>query len=164
MDELAAVLAELAPLTGLNLRLGARAHGPLRLADIPVRQIHVRSAVGASQKWPASPPGCADSGMAATRTGTRYYAAGLVAIGASALAGGQMPDEVLTVLRHHLGHVLGLGHAARSDQVMNYAIPATGTGYGRGDRYGLRVLGEPAPAVIQMPLHAARERRPLCEI
>ena len=50
-----------------------------------------------------------------------------------------------SVLRHELGHAMGLGHASQSNEVMYPTVGLTSPGdYGTGDRAGLRAVGTAA--------------------
>jgi hypothetical protein len=50
-----------------------------------------------------------------------------------------------SVLRHELGHAMGLGHASQSNEVMYPTVGLTSPGdYGTGDRAGLRAIGTAA--------------------
>ncbi|QYG92888.1 hypothetical protein HC251_10910 [Iamia sp. SCSIO 61187] len=61
------------------------------------------------------------------------YAADLIAAGRSA--------DVLGVMMHELGHLVGLGHVTPSDQVMTDDPNSTPSEWGDGDRAGLALVG-----------------------
>ncbi len=61
------------------------------------------------------------------------YAAGLIAQGGR--------DDVLGIMMHELGHLVGLGHVTPSDQVMTDDPSSTPSVWGRGDLVGLATVG-----------------------
>ncbi len=50
-------------------------------------------------------------------------------------------DQVLSVLLHELGHVIGLGHVEDPAELMHPEGQPGAAGYGPGDRAGLARLG-----------------------
>jgi hypothetical protein len=137
----AAVVAELADLTGMSLSIGESCAQALDLRAVPAQEIHV----GFLPALPAAPAfrpcaGKAGFGGAVTARGMSHYSSGL-AIVATGVTSTQSPGEV-AVLRHELAHALGLGHAARPNLLMYHRISATTVDFGRGDRHGLLLLNE----------------------
>ncbi|HEU5150466.1 MAG TPA: hypothetical protein VFU19_08215 [Iamia sp.] len=61
------------------------------------------------------------------------YAAGLIAQGGR--------DDVLGIMMHELGHLVGLGHVEPSDEVMTDDPNSTPSVWGDGDRVGLALVG-----------------------
>jgi len=137
----AAIIAELADLTGLSLSTGESCSQAPALHAVPAQEIHV----GFLATLPAARPfrpcaGKAGLGGAVTAPGMSHYTSGLAVV-AVCVTSRQSPGEV-AVLRHELAHALGLGHAARPNLLMYYRISAATVDFGRGDRHGLLLLSE----------------------
>jgi hypothetical protein len=116
----AGIVSELASITGLHLQM----------VSGPVAQITVI--------WGAVPAG-GEIGLTAWRAvGSWLTTAGIV------ISQDAQP-YLATVLRHELAHALGLGHAARSNEIM-YPIAggSSPTDYQAGDLAGLRAIGTAA--------------------
>ncbi len=78
--------------------------------------------------------------------GNRYYVTGEVALARDyfnqLLARGKR-DLAKAIVMHELGHVMGLDHVGSTHEIMNAAAGRT-THFGKGDRAGLKLLGEGA--------------------
>jgi hypothetical protein len=138
---LAAVVNELAGLTGLGLAAGEPWPRHSRPQAVPEQEIHVDFLPALSAVphfWPCA--GRFGLGGALTARGMSYYVSGFVILAASVID----PRSPLAVaaLRHELAHALGLGHAARPDLLMYHRLSAATVNFGRGDRYGLSLLNE----------------------
>jgi hypothetical protein len=140
---LAAVVAQLAQLTGLSLVTGAPWSRLINTKAVPAQEIHV----GFARTLPTAPfvRPCAGrvgvGGAIAAQNGTRFTS-GFAVIADSDAGSSSMWD--VAVLRHELAHALGLGHAARPNLLMYHRISKTAVEFGRGDRHGLKLLNENA--------------------
>jgi hypothetical protein len=80
------------------------------------------------------------------RTGVRHYVSGEVLLDAEVLANPPTPagdPDYLAVLRHELGHLMGLGHVDDPSQLMHPVRQASAEGtYQAGDLAGLAALGQ----------------------
>ncbi|HEX3539536.1 MAG TPA: matrixin family metalloprotease [Acidimicrobiales bacterium] len=117
--DVSGIVSELASITGLHLQMVSGA-----------AQINVQ--------WGAVPPG-GEIGLTAWRAvGKWLTTAGIV-------VSNQAQPYLATVLRHELGHALGLAHAAQGNEVM---YPTVGSGsptdYQAGDLAGLHAVGASA--------------------
>ncbi len=115
----AGIVSELASITGLKIQVVS---GPAAITVI----------------WGPVP---ADAGIGLTT----WQAVGSWLTSAAVVISQQAQPYLATVLRHELGHSLGLGHASRSNEVM-YASAGAGspTDYQAGDLAGLRAIGTAA--------------------
>ncbi|MDQ1394163.1 MAG: Matrixin [Acidimicrobiaceae bacterium] len=115
----AGIVSELASITGLRIQVVS---GPAAITVI----------------WGPVP---ADAGIGLTT----WRAVGSWLTSAAVVISQQAQPYLATVLRHELGHSLGLGHASRSNEVM-YASAGSGspTDYQAGDLAGLRAIGTAA--------------------
>jgi hypothetical protein len=139
---LASVLAELRALTRLDLVTGEPAQASPVPSAIPDGEIHVGYLTGSNL---ANLAGRRD-GQAGLCGATRCaagccYVTGFAVINADLAGPDATTGHALAILRHELGHALGLGHAARPSLLMHYQITASTTRYGRGDQHGLALLG-----------------------
>jgi hypothetical protein len=155
-DTLDAVLAELRQLTGLELRRGPQLAGPIDIRRVPDQEIHVAYLPSAHvQQVRRRAGGQAPSGGALPAQDGHWYQQGWAIVdtdltiepssppgGPPARAPAVLSGAGLAVLRHQLGHALGLGHAASRRVLMNQRIPVDSGGYTRGDRHGLALLGD----------------------
>lgn len=149
---LAAVVTELRTLTRLNLVPGGPALPRLVPAAVPGGEIHVRYLTASNL---ADLPGWhgdkAGLGSATRCPAGCCYVSGFAIINADLTGPDATTEHALAVLRHELAHAIGLGHAARPSLLMHHQVTAGTTRYGRGDQYGLALLGarppsSPAPA------------------
>jgi hypothetical protein len=140
------VVTELRILTQLNLIASEFGPSSLVPSRVPAGEIHV-GYLTSSQL--ASVPGRRDNqaGLGGgSRCAAGWYVRGFAIINAD-LAGPDATTELgLAILRHQLGHALGLGHAARPSQLMHHHVAGGTTRYGRGDQHGLALLGPRTPA------------------
>jgi hypothetical protein len=167
---LAVVLAELRALSGLNLAAGESGPAAFDPSAVPEQEIHV-GYLPAQLVAPLFPrysfPRCFDlagSGGAALSADGSRYASGFAIINAGAGVTNTGPGQALAVLRHELAHALGLGHAGRRSLIMHYRITAGVTGYGRGDRHGLALVGRPPAPVTCTPIDRSDLRTPPCAV
>ena len=142
---LASVVAELRTLTRLNLVTGEPTPAGWEPSAVPDGEIHVRYQAASRLGGLPGPYGDhAGLGGAVPCPAGCCYLSGFVIINAD-LAGRDATNEhALAILRHELGHTLGLGHAARPSLLMYHQIGARTTRYRRGDRHGLALLGPPS--------------------
>ena len=77
------------------------------------------------------------------RTRTRHYVSGLVYLDTQVLTAPSTADgpAYLPILRHELGHLVGLGHVDDSTQLMHAVNSGFGT-FQAGDLAGLALLGQ----------------------
>ncbi len=144
---LASVVAELRTLTLLDLVTSEPTSASLVPAAIPPGEIHVGYLAASKLAGPAARHGDQAGLGAAARCATGCcYIRGVVIVNADLAGRDATADYALAILRHELGHALGLGHAARPSLLMHHQITASTTQYGRGDQHGLALLG-PRPAL-----------------
>lgn len=144
----AAVTTELACITGIDLRAGAPLPGPLDPRSIPDQEIHVAFAGdlnGVGTPVLGLRPEQAGTGGARTSSDPRRYVSGFAVINYAACGADPASDQAVAVLRHEMGHALGMGHASRRSQIMHHAFTSDATEYGRGDRHGLEVVCRASP-------------------
>jgi hypothetical protein len=114
--DISAIVSELASITGLHLQL-------------------VSGTAQITVQWGAVPAG-GEIGL------TAWRAVGGVLSLAGINISTQAQPYLATVLRHELGHALGLGHAAHADEIMYpMAGRSSPTDYQAGDVAGLRAIG-----------------------
>jgi len=117
--DITAVVSELATITGLHLTM-------------------VTGTAQITVMWGAVPPGGEIGYTAWKATGKWLTQAGVV-------LSQQAQPYIATLLRHELGHAVGLGHATRSNEVMYGTINGSSpTDYQSGDLSGLRSVGASA--------------------
>jgi hypothetical protein len=139
----AAVVAELAGLTGLGLTVGESWPHPLALRAVSAQEIRVGFLATLPPARSFRPcAGRVGLGGAVGAPGMSHFTSGfaLVATGIT----GPHPPSAIAILRHELAHALGLGHAARPDLLMYHRISDATVDFGRGDRRGLFLLNENA--------------------
>jgi len=156
----AAVLAELAGLTGMSLRAGDPWPQTPSLRAVPRQEIHVGFTAALPPATPFGPcAGQAGFGGAVAFPGSDHYVCGLAVVATGVARPGSSRE--LAVLRHELAHTLGLGHAARPSLLMHYRLSAGITDYGRGDRRGLSLLrGAPPPKAGPAPRPSSGRTNP----
>jgi hypothetical protein len=117
---LGGIVSELAAVTGLRLQVVS---GP---AEITVA-------------WGATPPG-GEVGQ------TLWYAQGAWLVRADIIISPSAPAAyVPTLVRHELGHAMGLSHVQQSNEIMYpYVGPSSPADYQAGDRAGLAAVGASA--------------------
>jgi hypothetical protein len=149
---LAGVIAELRALTQLDLVTGEPAAGSLALAAIPAGEIHVGYlTAGRLADWDAWRDDQVGAGGAVRCAASCCYSSGFAVVDISHVGPDATTERALAILRHELGHALGLGHAGRPSLLMHHQ-PAVGiTRYGRGDRYGLALIGSSPPPGLVTP-------------
>lgn len=115
--DVSGVVSELSALTGIRMQMVS---GPALIM------------VG----WGDVPVGGGEVGV------TSWRASGKWMIGGTIVLSQQGAPYLPTLLRHELGHAIGLGHAGQSNEIM-YPVVSSGapTDYQAGDRAGLHALG-----------------------
>lgn len=151
---LARVVAELRALTRLDLVTGDPAAASLVPSAVPHGEIHVGYL--AARKLAGSPTQGADEagigGVALCDRGC-CYVSGFAIVNIGLTGPDAISEHALAILRHELGHALGLGHAARPSLLMHHQIPGSAARYGPGDQYGLALLGQQSgPAALAAEL------------
>jgi hypothetical protein len=139
----AAVVAELAGLTGLSLVAGESWPHPHALRAVSAQEIRVGFLPTLPTARSFRPcTGRVGLGGAVRAPDMSHYTSGfaLVATGTTS----PEPPSADAVLRHQLAHALGLGHAARPDLLMYHRISRATVDFGRGDRHGLLLLNKSA--------------------
>jgi hypothetical protein len=141
----AAVVAEVAGLTGMSLGVGEPRPQAAALRAVPEQEIHIRFLAALPRGCPFAPcAGPAGFGGAFPDPGVSHYVSGLAAVTAGPVSPHPRPEA--GVLRHEFAHALGLGHAARPSLLMHDHTPTASADYGWGDRHGLSLLGPAPPA------------------
>lgn len=144
---LAFVVAESRALTRLNLVTGEPASAGLVLSAVPDGEIHVGYLTGSKVAGlPGQPGDQAGLGGASRCAAGRCYVSGFAIINVGLAGPDATTEHALAILRHELGHALGLGHAARPSLLMHRQMAASTTQYGRGDQHGLALLGPRLPS------------------
>ncbi len=117
--DVSGIVSELASITGLHLQM-------------------VSGKAMITVQWGAVPPG-GEIGLTAWRAvGSWLTQAGII-------ISPQAQPYLATVLRHELGHAVGLNHAGRSDEIMYPTVShSSPTDYQAGDRTGLSKIGASA--------------------
>jgi len=162
-DAVGAVVAELRELTGLDLRGGPLLTRPIDIRQVPEQQIHVAYLPSAWARWVRRLAGDRTPGGGAVPSQDgAWYRSGWAIVDTDLAAGPASSATGLAVLRHQLGHALGLDHAARRRVLMHQRIPVDPGRYSRADRHGLALLGgtRPVPRDSQPP--PANERTVPC--
>jgi hypothetical protein len=170
-DAVDAVVAELRELTGLDLRTGPPLEPPIDLRLVPEQQIHVAYLPSAEAQQVRRLGGDrTPGGGAVPGQDGAWYRRGWAIVDTELAADPDSPRGEptalsaagLAILRHQLGHALGLGHAGRRWVLMHERIPVNLGGYARGDRHGLALLGVAPPVPRDLPLPPACERTVSC--
>ncbi len=148
-----AVVAELRELTGLELRSGPPLGRPIDIRRIPEQEIHVSYLPSAWSRQIRRIAGDLPAGGAAPTQDGAWYRRGWAIVDTDLAAEPALSTIGPAVLRHQLGHALGLDHAARRRVLMHQRIPVDLDRYSRADRHGLALLGgsRPAPHDPQSP-------------
>jgi hypothetical protein len=139
---LGVVVTELRTLTRLNLVPGEPALPRLVPSAVPDGEIHVRYLTASNLTDLPGPHGDKAGLGSATRCPAGCcYVSGFAIINADLTGPDATTEHALAVLRHELAHAIGLGHAARPSLLMHPQVTVGTTRYGRGDQYGLALLG-----------------------
>jgi hypothetical protein len=141
------VVTELRAHTGMDLLTGLGDLQSFAHQTVPDQEIHVQYL--SASVFQDSQYVCGDrAGTASVDRDANgaYYRGARVTINDAFVGDDARSRRGLVILRHMLSHALGLGHAYRSSLLMHDPISASLDGYGRGDRYGLSLLGKPNPA------------------
>ncbi|HEY2803570.1 MAG TPA: hypothetical protein VGJ67_06590 [Actinomycetota bacterium] len=82
-----------------------------------------------------------------------YYDTGFVAVngGQHLLSGFGIGPTWGPVILHELGHIMGLGHVAATDELMNAQENPIVTDFGKGDLEGLKILGRHGTCAAATP-------------
>jgi hypothetical protein len=153
-DAVTEVVGELRALTGLNLRTGQPAGALSDFGDVPEQEIHV-ACLQSAQALPVRQAGTLPGAGAWSAPDGAWYRRGWAIVDVSLFA----CAAPTVILRHQLCHALGLGHAARPSLLMHQPVPAGLSGYGRGDRHGLALLGPARPDPSGFPFSPRRPER-----
>jgi len=162
---LAKVVAELRALTQLDLVTGEPLPANADPAAVPAREIHVGYLP--AHRLAASFARCAGKaglGGATSCADGSCYVSGFAIVNADLTEPDATGGQALAILRHQLGHALGLGHSTRRGLLMHYQIATDTTQYGRGDRYGLTLLGQVPPSGITLSSDYPRIRTLPCAV
>jgi hypothetical protein len=162
VDAVDAVVTELRELTGLELRSGPPLGRPIDLHRITEQEIHVAYLPSTWARRTRQLAGDLPAGGAAPAGDGAWYRRGWAIVDTDLAAEPALSTTGLAVLRHQLGHALGLGHAARSRVLMHQRIPVDLVRYSRADQYGLALLGGTRPASHDPQPPAAQERTVPC--
>ena len=92
-------------------------------------------------------------GVAVTdSSGKRQYVTGRVVLRPGGWTEGTSSANPLSLmLRHELGHVLGLAHVSLTTEIMGTGGNGSARDWGTGDKEGLRVVGRPAGCLPVVP-------------
>lgn len=175
-EAVAAVVAELRELTGLELQGSQPLTRPIDIRRVPEHEIHVAYLPSAEARQVRRLAGDrTPSGGAVPAQDRPWYQRGWAIVDTDLTIGLTSPSgegsasspaalsaSGLAVLRHQLGHALGLGHAACRRVLMHQRIPVDLDGYSRGDRHGLALLGGTRPVPQDPPPQPAYERTVPC--
>lgn len=175
-DAIDTLVAELRELTGLELRGGPPLARPIDIRRTPEQEIHVAYLPSAEAREVRRLAGDrTPSGGARPAQDGVWYRHGWAIVDTDLAIGSASPPEEssasspaalyttgLTVLRHQLGHALGLGHPASRRALMHQQIPVDRDGYSRGDRHGLALLGQTRPISDDPQPSPAPERTVPC--
>jgi Matrixin len=159
------VVIELRELTGLHLDVGDPIESAAGLGVPDPGEIRV-GYVPLDGPLPAGIPPTFSAhtlglGIAIRAEGATDYCAGLALVNSRRWIGSAR--DGIAVLRHELGHALGLGHANRASSLMHHETgPTTWT---LGDKAGLRIAGQapgpngagPGPSIRLQQLHPTLE-------
>ncbi len=175
-DAVDTVVAELRELTGLELRGGPPLTRPIDIRRVPEQEIHV-AYLPSAEAWKVrrlAGDQIPSGGAVPAQDGAWYRRGWAIVDTGLAIEPASPPDEPsasspaalsatgLAVLRHQLGHALGLGHPASRRALMHQRIPVDVDGYSRGDRHGLALLGDTPPFPYDAPPAPASERTVPC--
>lgn len=164
-DAVDAVVAELRELTGLELQGGPPLARPIDIRRVPDQEIHVAYLPTARAREARRLAGDrTPGGGALPARDDAWYRHGWAIVDTDlAIEPGSPPFTTgLAVLRHQLGHALGLGHPASRQALMHQQIPVNRDGYSRGDRHGLALLGKTRPISYDPQPSPAPERTIPC--
>jgi hypothetical protein len=85
-------------------------------------------------------------------SGKRQYVTGQVVLRPGGWTEGVTSANPLSLmLRHELGHVLGLAHVSLTTEIMGTGGNGSARDWGTGDKEGLRVVGRPAGCLPLVP-------------
>ena len=153
--ELDAAIAALRSASGLDLRFAgttaqtATTHRSLRDASYPSGWAPIRLTFATAAEVPFGSPTASGYGQAVPvvepTTGRQQYVTGQVILRPSGWTQGTASSNPLSImLRHELGHVLGLSHVSSTKEIMASAGNGYARTWGPGDLVGLRKVGKPA--------------------
>ncbi len=155
-SELSAAVAALESASGLDLvdagttterPVGSR---PLRAARYGSGYVPVLISFASAAELPFGSPTASGWGQAVpvtdAATGRRQYASGQVVLRPDHgwTQGTSTANPLSLMLRHELGHVLGLGHVSPTNEIMGTAGNGSARTWGPGDLRGLGAVGRPA--------------------
>jgi hypothetical protein len=153
--ELDAAIAGIRSASGLDLRFAGttteRPTTPLggRTTSTVTGWAPIRLTFATATELPFADPTAMGWGQAIPllepTTGRYQYVMGQVVLRPHGWTQGPTSANPLTImLRHELGHVLGLGHVRSTDEIMTSAGNGHARRWGPGDLVGLRAIGRPA--------------------
>lgn len=150
--ELDAAIAALRSASGLDLRFAgtttqrAGTARSLRDSAYPSGWAPIRLTFATATELPFGSATASGWGQGVTAvepsTGRRQYVTGQVVLRPQGWTQGTASSNPLSImLRHELGHVVGLGHVASASEIMTSAGNGYARTWGPGDLVGLRKLG-----------------------
>ncbi|MGK2950195.1 MAG: matrixin family metalloprotease, partial [Acidimicrobiales bacterium] len=153
--ELDAAVAALRSASGMDIRFAGttaeRASSPHVAKDAtqPSGWAPIRLTFATATEFPFDSPTASGYGFPKAApdmaTGRWQYITGVVVLRPTGWTQGTTsPNPLSIMLRHELGHVLGLGHVTSTQEIMTSAGNGFARAWGPGDLEGLRRVGRPA--------------------